>query len=304
MEETVKRKRGRRKKLVNYESLTLPHKESKHKIFLHLTLSDADVIEEEKDHVTPSLVYEPRVPIIEPMMPASDMNTFETTKLQIVPSTHVVYNHQNDTCLKEQDFLLTIKEKEPRRSTKVIYDNLQEIIDSQPTNLQCWHCTLSFPGNPFFLPLRSLHPTRFKPGRLDTMGCFCSVSCSLAYAKERHLHKQTSLLQQLYPLDKLHPSPPKEVLQRYGGPLSDDEYRDALKSLGTLRIFITRSPEVHIIEQTIVETRGQETFEVNTRPKTKARIIDKKMLHQAHEHHTIQKDKPTTALLIEEELLL
>lgn len=121
------------------------------------------------------------------------------------------------------------------------------------TEILCHHCCYSFEGVPVPLPqsydaLRKVYHCR---------GNFCSWQCAKAYnnlqtppsgrgnrnmyisllahrtwVKYRKGHqglsKGRSLAMKTYAMCLIHPSPPREVLQVFGGKLSIDEYRQGL----------------------------------------------------------------------------
>lgn len=290
-------KRGRKKRLLNFEELKnnmFQHASTKPRICIELKITDDLVRETDPDKLARpeqslSLTYNPKIEIVKALDASSHFAEFESIKKgPLGPSEHVVRQVENDAYLKKRDFT----EPRPQKITKVVYDNLTDLMGRrliEGTNILCWHCTLSFTSEPKFLPVRFINggknrrTNRTTPSRFESIGCFCSIPCAMAYGKERHLDKSIASLQAMNPLVKIESAPPKETLQQYGGVLTPKEYKEHLDDLlipitglqSTKRIYITRFPEVHVVEQTVVE----ET--VYRKAKPKARFLDPKLVHDA-----------------------
>tara|TARA_Y100000782_G_scaffold3064_1_gene3528 strand:+ start:605 stop:1618 length:1014 start_codon:yes stop_codon:yes gene_type:complete len=113
-------------------------------------------------------------------------------------------------------------------TTKVHKMNLDLVKqDGSPigktNNISCWYCTHSFNTPAYFLP-DTIHD-----GKCCVMGCFCSPNCAAAYNVRRindyKVFERNSLLKKLYNIETLALSPKPEVLQKFGGPISIDEFR-------------------------------------------------------------------------------
>jgi len=98
----------------------------------------------------------------------------------------------------------------------------------EKTNIACWWCTYNFDNTPCFIP------DRYNNGKYYVFGCFCSYNCALAYILKDDEYKKNlriSLIKKLYielygKDDDLLPSHPKEILQKFGGEKTIDEYRN------------------------------------------------------------------------------
>jgi hypothetical protein len=90
-------------------------------------------------------------------------------------------------------------------------------------NISCWYCTHSFNTQTFFLP-DTIHD-----GKCHVMGCFCSPNCATAYNVRRindyKVFERNSLLKKLYNIETLVISPKPEVLQKFGGPITIEQFR-------------------------------------------------------------------------------
>lgn len=110
--------------------------------------------------------------------------------------------------------------------------NVTESADSQQ---HCWWCTYSFSQDPFSMPIRLSNNKQY-----DTVGCFCSPECTASYIFANKSGvcdpwKQYEMLHRM--VNKQHNgveiriklAPPRETLQRYGGPYSIATYRNILQ---------------------------------------------------------------------------
>lgn len=101
------------------------------------------------------------------------------------------------------------------------------------TDIWCWWCCHSFKGMPCFIPTKydSLRK-RFK-----VTGNFCTWNCAKSYMfndslgnKRRDIHLFTSLMKHMkLPVD-IKPAPRKEILKRFGGILTIEEFRQTFHS--------------------------------------------------------------------------
>ena len=122
-------------------------------------------------------------------------------------------------------------------------------IISNKTNIVCWWDTCNFDTIPWFIPDRLYDNTFY------VFGCFCSPNCALAYninMNDYKIHIRTSLLKQLYKSicnnskANIIPSFQPELLEKYGGNMTIEEYRNK-NILLTKDIKIAIPPIVQII---------------------------------------------------------
>ena len=113
------------------------------------------------------------------------------------------------------------------------------------TDVACWNCTFAFDGIPISAP------QRLDPRTKKLVGCF-GVFCSFNCAK-RHLLTKPNSWQQLQLLTFLHKkvlgnvvkitaAPPSQVLERFGGYMSIEEYR---------KDFIVLPPQAEMFDSSV-----------------------------------------------------
>ncbi len=104
------------------------------------------------------------------------------------------------------------------------------------TTVACWNCTHTFDGIPIAIPGR-LHPK--KNILIGCYGVFCSFNCAKQYCMNKNRHDSMQQLQLLSLLHKrilgntarIFPAAPFQVLDKYGGYMSIEEYRKDFISL-------------------------------------------------------------------------
>ena len=108
------------------------------------------------------------------------------------------------------------------------------------TNINCWWCTYNFDHLPSFIP------DKYHNGKFYVFGCFCSFNCAGAYnlsLNDNRIWERYALMKQLYYMINkntitsiadidINIAGPKELLEKYGGPMTIDEYRINSKILG------------------------------------------------------------------------
>lgn len=105
-------------------------------------------------------------------------------------------------------------------------DNKNNIIEK--TKNACWWCTYNFENYPCFIP------EKYNDGKFYVFGNFCSYNCALAYVLKDDDYKvanRVSLIKRLYSelyetSEPLFPSPPRELLNKFGGPMTIEEYKN------------------------------------------------------------------------------
>lgn len=134
------------------------------------------------------------------------------------------------------------------------YDNLDnKIIDitkgtmiiPKKTDIACWWCTYNFDNEPWFIP------EKYDNNIFYVFGCFCSPNCALAYnqnLKDGKVIERHSYIKNLYSkitlsenCDNIISAPPKEILEKYGGPFTIEKFRD---SFNTKKISLVMQPMI------------------------------------------------------------
>lgn len=121
-----------------------------------------------------------------------------------------------------------------------LFDMQNNVLVPKKTNICCWWCTYQFDWLPTFLP------EKYSDGKFYVTGCFCSFNCKAAYnlnLNDSKVWERYSLIKQLYYMinkDKIKSisdieiniAGPKELLEKFGGPMTINEYRKNSKILG------------------------------------------------------------------------
>ncbi len=145
---------------------------------------------------------------------------------------------------------------------KIVDNNTGKIMEQNNNDICCWWCTYNFDSYPCFIP------EKYYEEKYYVFGCFCSFNCAASYNLNMNDYKvmeRYALLKKLYNQnsDKRNKlAPPKEVLEKYGGIVSIENYR---------RNFITCDKEyrinlpplvalTHLIDEITIERQ-----EINTR---------------------------------------
>ena len=105
-------------------------------------------------------------------------------------------------------------------------DNKSIIVDK--TDISCWWCAHNFDTMPCFIP------DRYFNEKFYVFGCFCTYNCAMAYnlsMNDYRVSLRISLIKKLFSkifsnMDQISVAPPKELLKKFGGYLSIEEFRD------------------------------------------------------------------------------
>jgi hypothetical protein len=113
------------------------------------------------------------------------------------------------------------------------YNNGNMIVPEK-TNICCWWCTYNFDNIPIYIP------EIFHNNTYYVFGCFCSFNCAASYNLNMNDYKvkeRFSLLMNIalsiYKKDITFDfivAPQKEILDKYGGPITINEFRKNFKS--------------------------------------------------------------------------
>jgi hypothetical protein len=105
-------------------------------------------------------------------------------------------------------------------------DNKQIVVDK--TNIACWWCSYNFETIPCFIPDRYIND------KFYVFGNFCTYNCAMRYNSnmgDNRMNTRTSLIKELHnrifgPSGPIYFAPQRELLQKYGGPMLIEEFRN------------------------------------------------------------------------------
>ncbi len=159
-----------------------------------------------------------------------------------------------------------------------LIDNItNNIIEIKRNNIACWWDTYEFDTLPYFIP------DKYYNNNYYVFGCFCSINCAMAYnlnMGDYKMSERIALLNQLYEnIIKLKNkdimfSPPKEILNKYGGRLTIEEYRENLISCD--KVYRMEIPPLISIT-TIIEEIYNEKLETESTVKPSINNFKKKL---------------------------
>ena len=121
-----------------------------------------------------------------------------------------------------------------------LFDLKDKILIPKKTNICCWWCTYNFDCLPTYLS------EKYADNKFYVSGCFCSFNCAGAYnlhLNDNKIWERYSLLKQMYYIInkekilsindiEINISGPRELLDKFGGPMKIEEYRKNSKILG------------------------------------------------------------------------
>jgi hypothetical protein len=116
----------------------------------------------------------------------------------------------------------------------------------EKTDIRCFYCTNECPGSPFFRPVSLVN------GQYNVVGNYCHVQCALSdilrEKMDSHVRwEQVALLHSMYKAyGRIHPAPPRESLQIFGGPYTKEQFFQIMNDKKT-RIDINQPPMVSIL---------------------------------------------------------
>jgi hypothetical protein len=149
-----------------------------------------------------------------------------------------------------QDNLLTVTKENKKQliNLGLISLNGNKLSIAEKSKYACWWCTYNFDTFPIFLP------EKYQNNNYYVFGNFCSFSCAFAYNDDLDDYRRNirnALIKKLY-TDIFHmdcnikPAGPREVLERFGGPMSIDKYRDT-KQICTKNVKINIPPMIPLL---------------------------------------------------------
>jgi hypothetical protein len=118
-----------------------------------------------------------------------------------------------------------------------IKDRFITIEEWYSNNILCWYCTCSFNNKPIFIP------KKINTENIDVEGNFCSFNCCFKYINihyiidEKIRNNYINNLKYLYKIfynkdvKIIRESPSRELLKKFGGFMSEQEYKESIKKL-------------------------------------------------------------------------
>ena len=129
---------------------------------------------------------------------------------------------------------------EKLKSSIFVNENNNFILVKE-TDILCWWCCHNFSTTPFPLP------EKYYDKKYTVFGNFCGPSCACAYNIDINDHKlweRNSLILKLYnelidkEIDNIYPAPPKQLLKKFGGNSTIEEFRNKTKNIYSSRLII------------------------------------------------------------------
>ncbi len=140
---------------------------------------------------------------------------------------------KDKTLFNENSLTITKENKKNLINIGLITVNKNKINICEKTQLACWWCTYQFDTQPLFMP------DHYKNNLYYVFGNFCTFSCMLAYNENMDDYRKSvrnGLIKQLYrelfdcnEMD-IKCAGPRELLDKFGGPMSISKYRDPLNA--------------------------------------------------------------------------
>lgn len=160
----------------------------------------------------------------------------------------------------------------------------------EQVNIYCWHCCHPFKNKPVSIPIRYVNDTFY------VYGVFCSYNCASAYnlnSNDYNKNENHQLLSLMY--SKLYntntfieicPSPPKEILQIFGGNVTIDKYRNN---------FVTNNKEFKLIKPPLISIIPQvEETRRKIRKKEEYIPLNQNMVDSMNENLKLKRNKTSS----------
>ena len=162
-----------------------------------------------------------------------------------------IVNHSSSMCIKCK----------PEQTNELPLNTSDASTAEKKLHQHCWWCTYDFDHEAFSVPIGVASNKQY-----NTIGCFCSPECAASYIFDNKCNvcdvwKQYEMLHRM--INKMHNgmeiliklAPPREVLQRYGGPYNIETYRNILQDYRKhVRISMPPiNPVQKLIEEVVVD---------------------------------------------------
>lgn len=161
----------------------------------------------------------------------------------------------------------------------------------QRVDIACFWCAHKFEGMPCIIPEREV------AGVFHVYGNFCCPECSLAYLLNETIDphvrwERIALLHRVYDPNgehRLFPSPAREALELFGGPLSIESFRATIRA-GKVRIDLHMPPMVSILGS--IDTKPIDFFDTNLKHGNMGGAFLQENTKRAEEGLRLKRSKP------------
>lgn len=149
-------------------------------------------------------------------------------------------------------------------NNRIDYNNLKSIKFAK-TDILCWWCCYNFDTYPISYPINyNINTNTYK-----VIGCFCSFNCAKSYGRYEYNNK--NLLKSYYKTllgmsSNIKYAPPKYVLEKFGGPITIEQYRDSFNTLDKIQMnilpfsYIPIQIEYHKINKSIKSNDSNNSY--------------------------------------------
>ncbi len=159
-----------------------------------------------------------------------------------------LYNDLYNIKIKKPKKILLEKIDKPWIISGILNDKKYTLWPKCGSDILCWNCTRMISHQvPIGIPYKE------NSDGVLMFGCFCSFQCALSWnnsVNEKIIINSTKtnrelLLRKIYKacggIDVIIPAPPKELLIKYGGPYTDNEY-EIISNSNNINISIYSKP--------------------------------------------------------------
>jgi hypothetical protein len=237
-------------------------------LIAHLPIHSSE-IQFHEQHLT----YDPNPPCQPEAFNAAEIDPF---------SSEATYENapvQKPVEVEEEKVVVTSKPATPHvrkeyGSKSIIVEDSNSVEKELPgeSSIACLWCCEKFSGRPCIIPSYVMNDV------WQVYGNFCTPQCSMAYLISEQMDTHTrweriSLLNRLYTTflsGRIYPAPPREVLQRFGGKVTIDEFRSICDSQ-RIRIDIHMPPMVSILAS--IDTKPIDFYETPLRTSSSQPVI-------------------------------
>ena len=222
------------------------------------------------------LVYDPRPPGNPQPYDASADDLYASNAELILQDLSPIDKHELPPAISESTVAqVETVVQEPTTTTVKAFRTMDVMLEfkvanetktlPESTSAACFWCSGTFEGCPVVLP------TQEESSVYTVYGNFCTLSCGLSYLLHELVDPQVrwerqALLHRMYKqTEPIHPAPPKESLQFFGGELTYEQYRCVIEKK-QIRIDAQLPPVISILAT--LDTKPIDFYETSLRNTT------------------------------------